>query len=109
MFDGTVLSARTTAPLAAAAGTTLPEVLTTVPLIPPVPARAKTRLKQRRKTATGSEVNRIDASNISTRTSVPGARRENVIQQLAADTRPGRDLAVLRDLALAGGIRCDRK
>jgi hypothetical protein len=54
-------------------------------------------------------VNRIDASNIRTRTSVPGARRDNVIQQLAADTRPGRDLAVLRDVALAGGIRCDRK
>src|ERR1700677_4738657 len=34
MFDATVLSVRTTAPLSAAPGTTLPEVLTTVPLIP---------------------------------------------------------------------------
>jgi hypothetical protein len=87
--------------------------LTTVPLIPPVPAQAKIRLKERRKTATSSEetpnVNRIDASNDKYPYFSAWARRDNVIQQLAADTRPGRDLAVLRDVALAGGIRCDRK
>lgn len=55
MFDATLANARKTSPLTAAAGTNLPEILTTVLMIRPVSARANTRLEEQRKAATFAE------------------------------------------------------